>query len=256
MNRIAPYLLLLLVFTTGRQLYAQTLSETIVFEERVFNFGTIQEEKGAVTHTFIFKNTGKTPVTINDISTGCGCLGQVVTKDPVPAGGTGKLTITFNPEYKEGFFSKEIIVFSNNSQNFNRIWVEGTIIPGIRPVKDFYPYDFGDGLFLRLKVLAYGYVQPGQIRKMELHYANDTDKEMLLNFIPEGKTDGLAFVNPGRIPAKTRGVMSFVVSMPYFSNQDLSYKLIPYVNNKKLKDTLELKVLNDNKLQVRNQAGK
>ncbi len=36
--------------------YAQTLSDELVFEERVFDFGEIKEENGLVSHEFEFKN--------------------------------------------------------------------------------------------------------------------------------------------------------------------------------------------------------
>ena len=34
--------------------YAQTLSDELVFEERVFDFGEIKEENGLVSHEFEF----------------------------------------------------------------------------------------------------------------------------------------------------------------------------------------------------------
>jgi len=37
---------------------AQELSQSLVFEERVFNFGTIREKEGKVSHTFYFRNNG------------------------------------------------------------------------------------------------------------------------------------------------------------------------------------------------------
>ena len=39
--------------------YAQTLSDELVFEERVFDFGEIKEENGLVSHEFEFKNVSQ-----------------------------------------------------------------------------------------------------------------------------------------------------------------------------------------------------
>jgi len=146
---------------------AQNLSTDITFDERVHNFGTILEKNGKVSHTFVFKNSGKKAVVINEVNSGCGCIGKVLSKDPVKAGEKGKLTITFDPGYKSGFFSKEIVVYSNNGQDFNRIWVEGIITPAEHPIEDDYPYNFGSGLYLRLKVMAFGYLKPGETKEME-----------------------------------------------------------------------------------------
>jgi hypothetical protein len=156
--------------------------------------------------------------------------------------------ITFNPEYKSGFFSKEILVFSNNRNNYNRIWVEGTIKPAEHPVEEDYPYSFGNGLYLRLKVMAFGYLKPGETRQMQLHYANATDKEMTLNFIVEGNKAGLKFTNPGKIKPKERGVMNISYTMPPSTGNEVLYRLFPSVNNKKLTETLDIKILNQGKL--------
>lgn len=238
----------LTLFVLVNPLRSQTLSADVVFEERVYNFGTILEKSGKVTHTFVFKNNGKTPVTISDVQSGCGCIGKAVSKDAVKPGAKGKVTITFDPAYKSGFFSKEIIVFSSNGQQFNRIWVEGTITPAEHPVEDDYPYNFGSGLYLRLKVMAFGYLKPGETRQMELHYVNNTDKEMTLGFLLAGGKTGLTFTSPGRIGAKARGVMIVSYTMPQTATENVTFALSPYVNNKKLSQNVEVKILNEKKL--------
>ena len=228
--------------------FSQTPSTNISFDERIHDFGTILEKDGKVTHTFVFHNNGKTPVVINDIYSDCGCIGKIVTNSPVKPGEKGKVTITFNPDYKSGFFSKEIVVYSNNRQSYNRIWVQGNVKPAEHPIEDDYPYNFGEGLYLRLKVMAFGYVAPGETKQMELNYANSTNKEMTVNFMVQGKKDGLRFTNPIKIGPKGRGVVNFTYTMPHLSKDDALIYIIPYVNNKKVKDTLEIKVLNANDL--------
>ncbi|MGZ3854415.1 MAG: DUF1573 domain-containing protein [Flavisolibacter sp.] len=229
-------------------LWSQMPSSAISFDERVYDFGNIVEKNGKVSHTFVFHNKGKVPVVVSNIYSGCGCIGQVVSKDPVKPGGKGRVVISFNPDYKSGFFSKEIVVYSDNGQNYNRIWVQGIVTPSEHPVEDDYPYNFGTGLYLRLKVMAFGYLKPGETKQMDLHYANETDKPMLLNFVVAGKAAGLKFVNPGKITPKAKGVVSFSFTMPPGSKNDVVFIVYPYVNNKKLDDNIEVKILNEIKL--------
>ena len=228
-----------------QRLEAQTPSTDILFEERVYNFGTIKEEKGKVSHTFVFQNKGKTPILLNDVNSACGCIGKLATKGPVKPGEKGKVTITFDPSYKSGFFSKEIVVLSNNGENYNRIWVEGVIEAAEHPLEEEYPYNFGNGLYLRLKVMAFGYLKPGETRKMKLHYANGTNKEMILNFNVAGNMQGLQFTNPGKIAPKAKGVVEFTYTMPPSSGKDESITVYPYVNTKKLTETVEVRALNE-----------
>jgi hypothetical protein len=251
MERSFIFLLTLLIFINP--ICSQTPSSTIVFDERVYDFGTILEKNGRVAHKFIFHNNGKTPVIINDIYSDCGCIGRVLSKAPIKPGGKGEVTILFNPDYKSGFFSKEVVVYSNNGQNYNRIWVQGVIIPCEHPIEDDYPYNFGDGLYLRLKVMAFGYLKPGETRQMELHYTNQTNKVMNLIFAVDGNKGSLKFINPGPIKSKARGVVIFFYTMPYLSTDDVVYYLHPCVNNKKLKETLEIKILSEKKLNQKEQ---
>jgi hypothetical protein len=245
MRKITIVLLVLFVYSDS--LRSQTLSTAIAFEERVYNFGTILEKNGKVSHNFVFKNNGKTDVTIADVQSSCGCIGKVITKGPVKPGAKGKVTISFDPSYKSGFFSKEIVVFSNGGNEFNRIWVEGNITPTEHPITDSYPYNFGNGLYLRLKVMAFGYMKPGETRQVELHYANDTNKEMTLSFVAEGNKTGLRFTNPGKIEPKGKGVINVSFTMPAPGDDDVVIRLQPEVNNKKLTQKVEVKVLSERK---------
>lgn len=228
-------------------LHAQTPSQSIAFEERVHDFGKILEKNGKASHAFQFHNNGKTPVVINDVYSGCGCIGKLISNTAVQPGGKGKVMITFDPAYKSGFFSKEIMVFSNAGQNYNRIWVQGTVIPFEHPIEEDYPYNFGEGLYLRLKVMAFGYLKAGETKQVELHYANSTNKEIVLNFVVEAHKGDLKFQNPGKIGPKAKGVVEFSFTMPNTGNEDAVFNVHPYINNKKLNETLEVKALNANK---------
>lgn len=227
---------------------AQELSGSLVFEERVFNFGTIHEQDGKVSHTFYFRNTGKQPVTVSDVNTGCSCVGNVLRKGPVKPGEKAALTITFDPAYKSGFISKEIFIFTENGKQYNHVWVEGNIIAGEHPVEDNYPYNFGNDLYLRFKVLAFGYLRPGGSKKMELPFANAGIKEMALRFVPRNKNEGLHFTNPGSIAPNGKGIVVFNYQMPFVQQSDAVIYLDVYVNDKKLPQPLQLKVLKENKL--------
>ena len=109
--------------------YAQTLSDELVFEERVFDFGEIKEENGLVSHEFEFKNVSQKVISINGVTSGCGCVQFEFPKEPLRPNATGKVKVPYNPAYRPGFFSKEVVVLSNNNANYNRIWVKGTSFP-------------------------------------------------------------------------------------------------------------------------------
>lgn len=239
------YLIVLLLLAMWVGLRAQTPSVAIKFDERVYNFGTILEKNGKVSHTFIFTNTGKAPVTIDDIHSACGCVGKIATQGTIKPGGKGKVTITFDPGYKSGFFSKEIVVLSNNREQYNRIWVEGNIQPMEHPIAEDYPYYFGHGIYLRLKVMAFGYLKPGETKEMELHYANSTGKEMRLELKANANIQGLQFKSPGKIKPGAKGVIRVSYTMPQTRNKEMLFHLYLYVDGNRLGETVDVRVLNE-----------
>lgn len=110
------------------RLYAQTANSSMVFREIKYDFGDIKEKDGKVTHTFIFSNTGKKPVVIERVVTGCNCTAVTFSKAPVNPGKAGEIMVSYNPAYRGGFFSKEIDVITNQGNSVNRIWVKGRVI--------------------------------------------------------------------------------------------------------------------------------
>ena len=234
--------LLFIVVAFCTQLCSQTLSKSILFEEKAYDFGEILESKGKVSHTFVFWNHGTTPVVIDNIATGCGCTSFNYTKDPVMPGKMGKIIITYNPLYRPGYFSKEIIMFSNNNANMNRFWIKGTVIPFIHPVEEDYPYDFGAGLHLNLKVLSFGNITNNGTKQINLRYANDTNKSMTLDFIVENNDKNIKFSNPGKLDPLERGQMVVSYTMTNYIKGENVVNIYPVVNGNKSSQPLQAKI--------------
>jgi hypothetical protein len=224
------------------RLHSQTISTAISFEETVYNFGKILESKGKVSHTFIFWNRSNAPVAIEGIAAGCGCTTFSYAKEPVRPGEMGKITVTFNPLYRPGFFSKEIIIFSNSRTNINRVWVKGNVIPFLHPVEEDYPYSFGQGLYLNLKVLAFGSVTKGTTKQINLRYANNNNNPMTLGFIVEGNDKNIKLSNPGKLVPMQRGQMSVDYTMIKLVRGEIIIKIYPIVNGKRLSQPLLAKI--------------
>ncbi len=237
--------LLMLLFLPSAAL-AQTPSEQLTVNEKVFDFGEIQEKDGVVSHTFVFTNTSNKLVAIEDTYSGCGCATSEFSKEPIQPGKTRKVTVTFNPRSRPGFFSKEIVVFSNNKANYTRIWIKGTVIPFLHPVEEDHPYNFGKGLHCSLKTLAFGKISRGKSDVVDMFYANDTDQEMELTFVTEGNYSNLKFTNPGKVAPKGRGQIRFTYTSTAIVPQELVFNLYPCVGGKKVSKPIVIKVTETN----------
>ena len=97
---------IILIFCTLRALAAPA-QEALVFTPDAWDFGTIREEQGRVSHTFTGENRSERPVVILDVVTSCGCTVPQFSRKPVLPGEKTQITVTFDPANRPGTFSKE-----------------------------------------------------------------------------------------------------------------------------------------------------
>lgn len=101
----------------------------IKFAEQSYNFGSVPEHGGKVSHTFEFTNTGDANLVIIDARADCGCTVPEYPAAPIAPGKKGKIKVTFNPLYRPGAFTKVITIKSNARQKKTRVKITGTVNP-------------------------------------------------------------------------------------------------------------------------------
>jgi hypothetical protein len=115
------YLFLVFVVGLAGQVLAQATTQTpekkdgavITFEKKSHDFGDIMQGD-KVEHTFYFTNTGNEPLIITNVQVTCGCTTpKGWPRDPIPPGGKGELTVSFNSAGKEGRQNKPVTIISN-----------------------------------------------------------------------------------------------------------------------------------------------
>ena len=100
----------------------------ITGEKSVHNFGEIKEADGKVSHTFVVKNEGTTPLVISNVTATCGCTTPEWTKEPIQAGKTGEVTVTFDPKNRLGNFMKTIRLYGNGMKNGFLLTIRGKVL--------------------------------------------------------------------------------------------------------------------------------
>jgi hypothetical protein len=99
--------------------------ENLILKESEFNFGKIPQGK-PVTHEFEVMNSGSTSLKIDNVQASCGCTTpQWDRENPIPAGGTSKITVGYNAA-SEGVFSKYITVTYDGSKS-KQITIKGEV---------------------------------------------------------------------------------------------------------------------------------
>ncbi len=86
----------------------------ITFDESSFDFGVI-EPGAVVSHIFKFKNTGKLPLIIKDVTTQCGCTIPTKPEKPIAPGEMNEIKVQFNSTGKSGM-QKKLVTITANTQ--------------------------------------------------------------------------------------------------------------------------------------------
>lgn len=101
----------------------------IRFDKVMHDFGKIKEGTLA-THSFIFYNTGTTPLVLNNVSASCGCTTPEWPREPIMPGGKGVVKAVYNSYGRPGEFTKYITVKSNSGSDVI-LTIKGNVLPNI-----------------------------------------------------------------------------------------------------------------------------
>jgi Protein of unknown function (DUF1573) len=103
----------------------------IEFENQVHDFGTILQG-GDGNYEFVFTNTGKEPLILNNVKSSCGCTKPEWSAEPVKHGEKAVIKVGYNT-HLVGPFTKTITVFSNASNSTVTLTIKGTVTPVEKP---------------------------------------------------------------------------------------------------------------------------
>lgn len=120
-------LLLSVVALNAQEVQKQTKGAAISAPEEQFDFGTIKEADGPVTHAFTLKNVGNAPLVITRASASCGCTKPKFSTEPIAPGNSTKIEVTYNPAGRPGQFVKTVAVYSNGKEGAFILRIKGVV---------------------------------------------------------------------------------------------------------------------------------
>lgn len=183
----------------------------LAFEITEWSYGNIREDGGPVSHVFGFTNRGRNPVVIERATASCGCTTPQYPRNPVAAGETGSITVTFDPMGYPGDFSKSITVVSTGGTGdgsrkaMDYLTITGHVTPRVRSVEEEYPHDMGGGVRFENIITTFRTIAQGHPAATVARYANSSEKAVSLAIEPV-ETSGLLQVHaPETVCAGCRG---------------------------------------------------
>ena len=195
-------------------LTATGLRAQIVFEPAAWDFGTIRETDGRVSHTFRGTNRGTKPVVLLDVVASCGCTVPEFSKRPLLPGEETFVKVTFDPAGRPGAFDKELGVYSSERRKIATLAIRGHVEPRPKSLEELYPVDAGGGLRLGQTLCALSYLYPGAVKQASVGFANTSEKALLLELRPRTESGVVEARYPQRIEPGERGEINFIARIP------------------------------------------
>lgn len=107
--------------------FGLTQAQEIEFENLTIDFGTITKGSDG-NRLFVFTNTGSTPLTINKVTSSCGCTIPKKPSAPIAPGEKGEIQVRYDTN-RMGPFRKTITVSSDAQANsIVALKIRGTVV--------------------------------------------------------------------------------------------------------------------------------
>lgn len=147
-------IIMLLAFGTS---YAQKIEE-LSFSEKTYDFGTVKEEAGPITHEFVFTNNSPKPIKIINVKASCGCTTPGWSKEPIAPGKSGFIQAKYNPRNRPGVFNKSLTVTTDADEPVVKLYIKGKVTPKVKSIEEELSTVMG-GLKVKHKSLNLGKVK-------------------------------------------------------------------------------------------------
>lgn len=132
--------------------------QKITFDRSLWNFGHIMNSSGKQVHTFVFTNTGHSPIVINKVFSTCSCTVTSFSKEPIKPSKKGNIVVTFDPKEQMNRVAKQLRVIYNGGKSVHILRVCGFVDVDLRTDEDF-PYELAPEVFADKYMLSYREIQ-------------------------------------------------------------------------------------------------
>jgi hypothetical protein len=150
-KKIESLVFIMLMTLQLSAVFAQ-VAPKLKFREETYDFGAISEEKGPVTHEFVFTNNSSRPVKILKVQASCGCTTPGWSKEVVEPGKKGFIQASYDPKGRPGFFTKSLTVTTDLEANPVILQIKGQVTNGDEVSTSDFPVGKGS---LKLKVSSF-----------------------------------------------------------------------------------------------------
>lgn len=164
-------------------LFAATMSAQPVMQlsSKEHNFGVFKEEAGRQSYNFEVKNTGNTPLVIQNIVASCGCTTPEWTKSPIPPNGSGIITAIYDPVNRPGAFNKTLAVYTNSKPEVVVLVLKGEVLAREKTIEEIFTWPVG-GIRFESQQMAFTAVKKTEKKIRTMQMINTSKEPVKVEF--------------------------------------------------------------------------
>lgn len=182
-------------------------AQTITTDHEVIDLGNIVYETPS-TATFELRNTGNSPLVLNEVHTSCGCTKAQFPRQPIAPGETFTITATYDAQ-QLGHFMKDIALYSNASDKPFYLSIRGAVVDEVVDFSGTYPFMLGD-ISSDLNDVEFDDVNRGERPMQKIHVKNTSTRAVnpTVMHLPDYLS---ATVSPTTIQPGREGVVTLIL---------------------------------------------
>jgi hypothetical protein len=195
-------------------LKAQGTVSPLVFDTYECDFGEVDEAEGTLFNTFHYINGSPSPVRILKVSASCSCVSVSYPQDLIPGGGTGEISVAFNPARTAGDVLRMVDIFLTDGQPEVSLTLKARVNPSEYALEDIYTVSLPDGIRLTSLSQRFGYVNSGSMSERRIDIINTSDSAVSLTAEPEQESGLLSVASPERLGPGEAGSIILRYTLP------------------------------------------
>ncbi|MFR9603038.1 MAG: DUF1573 domain-containing protein [Rikenellaceae bacterium] len=214
--------------------YGGAFAQSIKFSEPQWDFGTIKEDGGVVSHIFEFVNSGDKPIVITNVQTTCGCTTPEYSKRPIVPNATSTIEIKYDPLYRPGSFARDISIYTSADSEPVIVKIRGVATPRERSVEERFPYILGDGVRISSLYVFMNNVSHNNPTQSRVEIINTSATERRIE-ISGGDERFMSVEWPSTLAAGEAGYINVAYDIPSRSGfyGELRDNLVAYVDGRR-----------------------
>lgn len=195
-------------------LKAQETVSPLVFDTYECDFGEVEEAEGTLFNTFHYINGSTSPVRILRVSASCSCVSVSYPQDLIPGGGSGEISVAFNPARTAGDVLRMVDIYLTDSQPDVSLTLKARVNPSDYAIEDIYTVSLPDGIRLTSLSQRFGYVNSGSMSERRIDVINSSDSAVSIAAEPEQQGGLLSVASPERLGPGEAGSIILRYTLP------------------------------------------